>query len=98
MHDKVTDKNLVTSWRATLAKDGVSEGDAIKSLNAAVGRSYRVQHINRMKEGTVAPGAATINYMMKAVLPELLAEKGLNPRAIKDVIDQLHINIEGSGS
>lgn len=84
-------RNLISAWRLLLVKQGKQIKDGLDEMNAALGATYRHYTISRWESDKVTPSAEALNFMLRQVLPELCAERGLTRELGEELADLVRI-------
>jgi hypothetical protein len=63
--------NLIDAWLATAPG---TAADALRELNAALGRRYTSSHLSRWRRGVETPRPDVVRFMSERVAPSVIEE------------------------
>lgn len=85
--------NIIESWLATeTTAGGRSAADALRDLNAALGRRYTHSHLSRWRRGVETPKADVLRYMAEISAEDAVREIfGITPsdEEITSLVDRM---------
>jgi hypothetical protein len=86
--------SLLEVWvAAETATPGRTVADALREMNAALGRRYTSSHVSRWRRGLEVPKPEVVRYMMEVSAPTTVREVlGISPDAgqIRELVDRLN--------